>query len=82
MDLILGDVYLHKTYYIGLVDANNKVNFYDGKVSVVDPDGERIGKYASQRIHRLDCRTRRAVDVPEIPVSQEDRLEGLCRWQR
>jgi len=46
VDLILGDVYAHQTYYIGLVDENNKVNFYDGKVSVVAPDGERIGKYA------------------------------------
>ncbi len=46
VDLILGDIYTHKTYYIGLVDANNKVNFYDGKVSVIDPDGNRLGKYA------------------------------------
>jgi F420-non-reducing hydrogenase large subunit len=46
LDLILGDIYTHKTYSIGLVDDNNKVNFYDGKVSVVAPDGERIGKYA------------------------------------
>jgi F420-non-reducing hydrogenase large subunit len=46
LDLILGDIYTHKTYYIGLVDENNKINFYDGKVSVVAPDGERIGKYA------------------------------------
>ncbi len=45
-DLILGDAYLHRTYSIGLVDENNKVNFYDGKVSVVDPNGVRIGKYA------------------------------------
>ena len=45
-DLILGDIYTHRTYYIGMVDANNKINFYDGKVSVVDPDGKRIGKYA------------------------------------
>jgi len=44
-DLILGDVYLHKTYYIGLLDENKKINFYDGKVSVVDPDGVRIGMY-------------------------------------
>ncbi|MFN8597947.1 MAG: Ni/Fe hydrogenase subunit alpha [Anaerolineae bacterium] len=44
-DLILGDVYLHKTYYIGLLDQNKKINFYDGKVSVVDPDGVRIGMY-------------------------------------
>jgi F420-non-reducing hydrogenase large subunit len=46
LDLVLGDAFLHKTYYIGLVDENNKVNFYDGKVSVVSPDGERLGKYA------------------------------------
>jgi F420-non-reducing hydrogenase large subunit len=45
-ELILGDTYLHRTYYIGMVDENNRVNFYDGKVSVVDPDGKRIGKYA------------------------------------
>src|SRR5512134_3679676 len=46
VDMIIGDDYTHRTYYIGLVDENNKVNFYDGKVSVVDPDGLRIGKYA------------------------------------
>jgi F420-non-reducing hydrogenase large subunit len=45
-DLILGDTYYHRTYSIGLVDDKNRVNFYDGKVSVVDPDGKRIGKYA------------------------------------
>jgi F420-non-reducing hydrogenase large subunit len=47
LDLILGDTYTHRTYYIGTVDENNKVNFYDGKVSVVAPDGERIGKYSA-----------------------------------
>lgn len=46
VDLILSDIYTHRTYSIGLVDDNNKVNFYDGKVSVVDPEGKRIGKYA------------------------------------
>ena len=48
VDLILSDIYTHQTYYIGLVDKDNKVNFYDGKVSVVAPDGERIGKYAPE----------------------------------
>ena len=47
VDLILADSYTHRTYYIGTVDENNKVNFYDGQVSVVDPDGKRIGKYAA-----------------------------------
>ena len=45
VDLILGDIYTHHTYYMGLVDANNKVNFYDGKVRVVDPDGKEYVKY-------------------------------------
>ena len=45
LDLIVGDVYTHKTYYMGLVDGNNKVNFYDGKVRVVGPDGKEYVKY-------------------------------------
>jgi F420-non-reducing hydrogenase large subunit len=47
VEMILGDAYSHHTYYIGTVDENNKVNFYDGKVSVVNPEGTRIGKYAA-----------------------------------
>jgi F420-non-reducing hydrogenase large subunit len=46
VDLILGDVYTHRTYYMGMVDENNKVNFYDGKVRVVDPNGAEFVKYA------------------------------------
>jgi F420-non-reducing hydrogenase large subunit len=45
LDLILGDIYTHKTYYMGMVDENNKVNFYDGKVRVVGPDGKEYVKY-------------------------------------
>lgn len=46
LDLVLGETYTDRTYYIGLVDEQNRVNFYDGLVSVVDPEGKRIGKYA------------------------------------
>lgn len=46
LDLILGDAYYHETYSIGMVDENNKVNFYDGKINVVAPDGEKLGSYA------------------------------------
>ncbi|MBM3324464.1 MAG: Ni/Fe hydrogenase subunit alpha, partial [Calditrichaeota bacterium] len=45
VELILSDTYAHKTYNMGLVDANNKVNFYDGKVRVVGPDGKEHCKY-------------------------------------
>ena len=48
VDLIVGDVYSHKTYYMGLVDKNNKVNFYDGLLRVVDPDGKEFAKFKAQ----------------------------------
>jgi F420-non-reducing hydrogenase large subunit len=46
LDMVLSDAYTHHTYYMGLVDEKNKVNFYDGKVRVVDPDGKEFAKYA------------------------------------
>jgi F420-non-reducing hydrogenase large subunit len=46
VDLILNGPYLHRTYSMGLVDEKNRVNFYDGQVRVVDPDGEELYKYA------------------------------------
>ena len=46
LDLILSDAYSLTTHYMGLVDDNNKVNFYDGKVRVVDTTGKEIVKYA------------------------------------
>jgi F420-non-reducing hydrogenase large subunit len=46
VDLILGDIYTHRTYYMGMVDDHNRVNFYDGMVRVVDPKGNEYIKYA------------------------------------
>jgi len=48
LDLIVGDIYTHKTYYMGMVDENNHVNFYDGKMRVVDPEGVEFVKYAPE----------------------------------
>ena len=45
VDLILSDTYLHKTYNMGLVDANGKINFYEGKVRVVSPEGKKHAEY-------------------------------------
>jgi F420-non-reducing hydrogenase large subunit len=43
--LITSDAFTHRTHYMGLVDAANRVNFYDGKVRVVDPDGKECLKF-------------------------------------
>lgn len=48
VDLMTGDTYYHETYYMGLVDEENKVNFYDGKIRVVDPDGEEMTIFAAK----------------------------------
>jgi F420-non-reducing hydrogenase large subunit len=45
VDLIMSDIYATETYYMGTVDDQNHVNFYDGKIRVVDPDGNEFAKY-------------------------------------
>ena len=45
VDLLKGDIYYHETYYMGMVDKNNKVNFYDGDIRVVSPTGEEVVKF-------------------------------------
>jgi F420-non-reducing hydrogenase large subunit len=45
VDMIKSDAYTMKTYYMGQVDDNNKVNFYDGKIRVVDPNGGEFLKF-------------------------------------
>ncbi len=59
---LFNDIVLKNTGYVDLVsaistrtapitlapcDAQNRVNFYDGQVSVVDPEGKRIGQYSA-----------------------------------
>jgi F420-non-reducing hydrogenase large subunit len=46
VDVIVGGAYTTPMHYMGLVDENNNVNFYDGKVRVVDPEGGEVCKYA------------------------------------
>lgn len=46
LDLILNGPYSLKIHSMGLVDGNNHVNFYDGKVRVVDTGGKELCKYS------------------------------------
>jgi len=45
LDLITGDVYFMKSYYMGMVDSKNRVNFYDGDIRVVDPNGKEFARF-------------------------------------
>ncbi len=48
VDLITGDTFTHKTYNMGMVDENNLVNFYDGKIRITDPEGKEHAKYEAK----------------------------------
>jgi F420-non-reducing hydrogenase large subunit len=43
--LITGEAYTHQTCYLGMVDGQNKVNFYDGQLRVVDVGGKELMKF-------------------------------------
>ena len=46
VDLVLSEAYGgQQTYYIGLVNDDNKVDFYDGWTRIVDPAGNEFAKY-------------------------------------
>jgi F420-non-reducing hydrogenase large subunit len=47
LDLILSDLYLHRTYSMGTVDSSYAPNFYDGRIRIVDPDGGEFALYDS-----------------------------------
>ncbi len=49
VDMITSDAFAHQTYYMGMVDENNRVNFYDGNVRVVSPTGEEWVKYSPEQ---------------------------------
>lgn len=49
LDIILDEnLYHHKTYYIGLVDEKNLINFYDGQFRVVDPEGKEYIRFKQE----------------------------------
>ncbi len=45
VNLILNDTFTHRTYYMGLVDERNHINFYDGQIRVATPQGKEYAKF-------------------------------------
>ncbi|MCG3212471.1 MAG: NAD-reducing hydrogenase HoxS subunit beta [Anaerolineae bacterium] len=48
VEMITSDAYTDRTYYMGMVDDQNRVNFYDGLIRVVGPDGKEFVKYPAK----------------------------------
>ena len=45
LGLILSDIYYHESYYMGMVDENDRVNFYDGDIKIIKPDGSELLRF-------------------------------------
>jgi F420-non-reducing hydrogenase large subunit len=45
LKLVLSDAYKLNTYYMGLVDESKRVNFYEGKLRVVNPSGNEYALF-------------------------------------
>jgi F420-non-reducing hydrogenase large subunit len=48
VELIASDAFTHRTHYMGLVDEKNRLNFYDGMVRVVGPDGAERAQFGAR----------------------------------
>ena len=47
--LITSDTFTHRTHYMGMVDAQDRPNFYDGQLKVVSPEGKEVARFAAQQ---------------------------------
>jgi F420-non-reducing hydrogenase large subunit len=45
---VKNDAYIHRTYNMGTVDDENRVNFYDGMIRVTSPKGKEHAKYLAE----------------------------------
>lgn len=47
-ELLNDDAFCLDTYYMGLVDSQNRANFYDGTLRVVDPQGKELARFTAR----------------------------------
>jgi len=47
--LITSDTFTHRTHYMGMVDAQDRPNFYDGKLKVISPEGKDVARFAARQ---------------------------------
>jgi F420-non-reducing hydrogenase large subunit len=47
-DVVLGDAYLHRTYSMGIVDADDRADMFDGQTRVVDQEGHQFARFPAR----------------------------------
>lgn len=54
LDMIEDEAYSLHTYYMGLVDDHDRMNFYDGHIKVMNPQGSQFDKFdANDYLNRI-----------------------------
>lgn len=81
VDIILNGPYALTLHSMGLVDRNNHVNFYDGKVRVVDTLGREICKYASEDYRDHVCEHVESWSYLKFPYLKKFGWKGLVEGQ-
>ena len=75
--LITSDTFTHRPATWAWWTTQNKVNFYDGMLRVVDCDGKEVCQVRAQGLPRVHRRARRALELHEVHLPEAARLEGL-----
>ena len=78
LDLMLGNIYKHETYYMGMVDADNKVNFYDGVIRIVSPEGKEFAKFQSREYLKFISEKVEPSSYGKLTFLKEIGWKGFC----
>ena len=77
--LITGDIYVHRTYNMGTVDAGQLRELLRRPDPSDGPGRQGARKVSRGRLSAVRGRAGRAVELSEVPLPEEGRLEGICR---
>jgi len=76
-DMLRAEAFEHRTYSMGLVDAQNHLNFYDGQVRVVNPEGRECARYAPEEYPRYLAERVEPWSYVKIPYLKQVGWKGL-----
>ena len=75
--LITSDAYTHKTYYMGMVDAQQQGELLRRPDPRRGPDRQGVREVPGAEVPRLRRRARRAVELHQVLLPEAAGLEGL-----
>ncbi len=76
MDLVTGDMYRVEVGYMGSVDENDRITYYDGTQKIIDSDGKLVGTFKGKEY--LDFISERVQPWSYLKFPYQKKLGG---WQ-